>query len=393
MTALAPVVHVVAAGEVGGAERMLARLADPSQRHLGAGPIRPHLVALWTDDRALAALFTGAGIAVAAPPARAGRRLSARLRATGGPDVAWLAAHLSSVGAAAVHLHTFASHVLGTRAGLRAGVPVVRTEHSLRVYDNWLCRPFSSWSLRRAARVVTVSAHLGRVIAGRFPELDARLTVIANGVTLPAPATTMGEGPDSGPLRLSLVARLEPRKAVDRALRAVARVPGTCLDIVGDGPLRAELERLSSALGLSQRVRFWGYRPDPERVVSASDAALCSSRTEGLPLNLLEAMALGRPAVAVPVGGVPEIVSDGDNGWLASAATLDALTAALAATAAASRTELRRRGERARLTIASRFTDAHMRQAYEEVYRSLPVTTASARAVQAGGQALARIRA
>lgn len=390
---LAPIVHVVAAGEVGGAERMLVRLANPPPPDAGGGPRRPHLVVLWTDDRALGALFAEAGIAVATPPAGSGPRLTARLRATGGPDVRWLAAYLARVGAGAIHLHTFASHVLGTRAGLRAGVPVVRTEHSRRVYDNWLCRPFSSWSLRRAAHVVTVSEQLRRVIAQRFPALRAPVTVIGNGVRLPPwlPVPPVSAG--AGWLRLSLVARLEPRKAVDLALRAVARVPHTCLDIVGDGPLRADLERLSSALGLGQRVRFWGYRSDPDSVVRATDIALCSSRTEGMPLGLLEAMALGRPVVAVPVGGVPEIVTDGDSGWLAATATLDGLTAALAAACAAGRSEVCRRGEQARLSVESRFTDARMRQAYEAVYAALPVTTASARAVPATPPAPARSRA
>jgi glycosyltransferase involved in cell wall biosynthesis len=92
-------------------------------------------------------------------------------------------------------------------------------------------------------------------------------------------------------------------------------------------------------------------------------------------------MALGRPVVAVPVGGVPEIVSDGETGWLAPHPTLDGLVAALAAAAAAGRAELRRRGQQARLCVERRFTDARMRAAYEDVYRALPLTTASARVV------------
>ncbi len=243
-----PVVHVVAAGEVGGAERMLARLATAGGR--------AHVVALWTDDPALRALFAGAGLTVLSPPAGGGPALSLRLRATGGADVAWLAAQLSALNAAAVHLHTFASHLLGTRAGRRAGVPVVRTEHSRRVYDNWFCRPLSAWSLRRCARVVAVSDDLGRLIAGRFPRLAGRLTVIHNGVALPRRAPPPPP-PGDGPLRLCLVARLEPRKAIDRALRALARVPHAWLEIVGDGPLRA---RLTAGGG-----RAGGRRPGDRR--------------------------------------------------------------------------------------------------------------------------------
>jgi glycosyltransferase involved in cell wall biosynthesis len=378
-----PVVHVVAAGEVGGAERMLVRLAAPG----GTGGGRPHVVALWTDDPALAALFAGTGFEVLTPPARPGPRVSARLRATGGPDVGWLAGMLSARRAVAVHLHTFASHVLGTRAGLRARVPIVRTEHSTRVYDDWRCRPFSGWSLRHTTRIVAVSAALRRTVEGRHPELRDRLSVIRNGVPLGAP----GEGPPPrGPLRLVMVARLEPRKGIDVALRALAQSAGTVLDVVGDGPLRAELEGMAATLGLGARVRFWGYRSDPEAFVARADAALCSSRTEGLPVGLLEAMALGRPVVAVPVGGVPEIVVDGDTGWLAAAPTPGALVAALRAAAAAGRDELRRRGARARELVARGLTDGHMRAAYEDLYEALAVTGASVRARPGGRDAPAR---
>lgn len=358
----APIVHVVAAGEIGGAERMLVRLAAT-----GAG--RAHVVALWTDDPALRALFVDAGLPVLTPPARPGSMLSARLRVSGGADVDWLAGELRAARAAAVHLHTFASHVVGTRAGQRARVPVVRTEHSRRVYDHWLCRPVSAWSLRRCARVVAVSDDLRRLVAGRFPAVADRLTVIPNGVPIPAQAPAL---PGDGPLRLCLVARLEPRKAIGRALRALARVPEAQLGIVGDGPLRGRLEALARALGLGPRVRFWGFRRDPETIVAASDAIVCSSRTEGLPMGLLEAMARGRPAIAVPVGGVPEIIDGARTGWLAAAPTTAALAEAIARAAAAGRAEIARRGAAARALVQHRFSDAQMRRAYEAVYRALP---------------------
>jgi len=357
-----PIVHVVAAGEVGGAERMLVRLAGGER-----GP-RRHIVALWTDDRAVTTLFEEAGLTVVSPPARTARTLTPRLRMTGQPDVAWLAAYLGEVGAAGVQLHTFASHVLGTRAGLRAGVPVIRTEHSRRVYDNWACRPFSAWSLRRATRVVAVSHDLRCVVAARCPSLGDRLSVIHNGVPLGRPAPSP---PPDGPIRFVLVARLEPRKAIDRALRAVAQVPGARLDVVGDGPLRGQLEALAATLGLDERVRFWGYRVDPETVVAEADAAICSSIAEGLSLGLLEAMALGRPVVTVPVGGVPELMTDRDVGWLADAVTEQALTTAVSAAVAAGRPELQRRGARARAAVERGFSEKAMRRAYEDLYATL----------------------
>ena len=370
----APVVHVVAAGEVGGAERMVLSLARPPRP--GADGARRHIIALFTEASAVRALFTDAGVEVVTPPpppARAMTWLPKRdlLRgATGGRDVAWLAELLRAVGARAVQLHTFASHVLGTRAAGLAGVPAIRTEHSTRVYDNWLCRPFSRWSLRRAAAVVAVSDDLRRQICAQVPGVAARVSVIRNGVSL-AGVTPPARGTGDGPLRIGLVGRLEPRKGIDRALNALASVGGLILDIVGDGPCRAALVRQVAALGLGERVRFWGYRRDPETIVAATDAVLCSSCTEGLPVALLEAMALGRPVIAVPVGGVPEIVCAGETGWLAADPSGDALAAALRAAAALGRAEMARRGAQARTAVELRFTETHMRDSYEQLYRTV----------------------
>ncbi len=76
----------------------------------------------------------------------------------------------------------------------------------------------------------------------------------------------------------------------------------------------------------------------------------------------------------MPVGGVPEIVADGETGWLAAAPTVDSLADAIARAAAAGRAERQRRGAAARQTVAQRFSDAHMRDAYEALYRDLSPT-------------------
>ncbi len=375
-----PVVHVVVAGEVGGAERMVLSLARPPQSPGGAtgsdgSAARRHIIALWTDAPAVRELFTNAGVEVVTPPRQASGIVKRDVLrgATGGRDVQWLARLLRDSGARAAQLHTFASHVLGTRAARRAGVPVIRTEHSTRVYEHWLCRPFSRWSLRRATAVVAVSEFLRRQICAHVPGVAARVSVIRNGVSsmlANAPATPLAA--HDGPLRLGVIARLEPRKGIDQAIAALAMVDGPRLDIVGDGPSRPALERQVAALGIGDRVRFWGYRSDPETIISEVDAVLCSSRTEGLSVALLEAMALGRPAIALPVGGVPEIVANGTTGWLAEDLSVDALAATLRSAVALGRPEMARRGERARAAVSRRFTEAQMRESYEQIYRGLP---------------------
>ncbi len=138
------------------------------------------------------------------------------------------------------------------------------------------------------------------------------------------------------PLHAPLVlccGRLAPEKGVDVLLHALplvrGRVPRARLWLVGDGPSRPELEGLALRLGLSGAVHFAGSVEDPAPLWRAADAAVLPSRTEGLPLALLEALATGLPVVATAVGGTPEVMDDhsgalvppGDAGGLARALT------------------------------------------------------------------------
>jgi len=126
-----PVVHVVVAGEVGGAERMVLSLARPPRAEREGDKARRHIIALWTETPSVRDLFTSAGVEVVMAPGPPGGMVQRDVLrgATGGRDVRWLARLLRDTGARAAQLHTFASHVLGTRAARRAGVPVIRTEH------------------------------------------------------------------------------------------------------------------------------------------------------------------------------------------------------------------------------------------------------------------------
>jgi glycosyltransferase involved in cell wall biosynthesis len=100
------------------------------------------------------------------------------------------------------------------------------------------------------------------------------------------------------------------------AVRVRQAVPDLCLLLVGQGPLEAETRRLAAELGLSETVLFAGFREDARRLAAAFDVFTLSSTYEGLPIALVEAMALGRPAVVTDVGGTPEVVTDGADGLL-----------------------------------------------------------------------------
>jgi glycosyltransferase involved in cell wall biosynthesis len=365
------VVHVVVAGEVGGAERMLVDLA----RSGGAGaPRRKHSIALLTPSDRLRTLFREAGLDVDDRGPVRESPLSYLARSLGARDAEWVAGVVRKRGAKIVHLHTFGSQVVGTRGAHRAGVRVVRTEHSTRVYDDPSCWPFSRWSLARVDAAVAISEHVARVAIEKAPWASTKIRVVPNGVDTahfaPRERAEADAKAGAGPLRFVSLGRLDRRKGLDVALAALAEVPGALLDVVGDGDERAMLVAEAARLGVAGRVRFLGWVDDVRASIAEADVALSSARAEGLGIALLEAMAMERTVVALPTGGVPEIVADGDTGWLAHGHGAEAL-ARVMQDAVDRRDEVLRRGARARASVVARFSIDAMRRGYDAVYDSL----------------------
>jgi glycosyltransferase involved in cell wall biosynthesis len=116
------------------------------------------------------------------------------------------------------------------------------------------------------------------------------------------------------------IANFKAAKDHGTLLRAAAKVreavPGVRFVLVGQGPLEAQARRLAAELDLDGTVVFAGFRTDAQRLAAAFDVFTLSSTYEGLPIALIEAMALGRPAVVTDVGGTPEVVTDGVQGLL-----------------------------------------------------------------------------
>jgi glycosyltransferase involved in cell wall biosynthesis len=163
-------------------------------------------------------------------------------------------------------------------------------------------------AVSHAERAAGLAAGVGR------PE---QYRVIPNGIDLELFARE--PRPRAG--RIVLVGRLASQKRVDLALEAFRTVrealPEATLDVVGDGPFRRRLEELAGRLEVRQYVRFLGARADLPDVLNEAACLLLASDYEGCPLSVLEAMAAGLPVVATAVGGVPELVVDGETGVLA----------------------------------------------------------------------------
>jgi glycosyltransferase involved in cell wall biosynthesis len=196
-----------------------------------------------------------------------------------------------------------------------------------------LLRATRNMALRRARHVVVPSAYL-RAIALDWGLQAPRVSVVPN------PAPVLPTLPDRDDVRAALgidgpalgtAGRLTAQKALGDTLAALARVPGVELLVLGDGPEREALERRAGELGVSGRVRFLGAgtRDDVLRLFRAVDTVLLTSAWENMPHTLLEALAVGTPVVATAVGGIPEVVRDGENGLLVPPGDVDAIAWAI----------------------------------------------------------------
>jgi glycosyltransferase involved in cell wall biosynthesis len=244
-----------------------------------------------------------------------------------------------------IHTHLLAADVMGRMAGWLTGHPVVSTIHNNRTdldeeprRRQWLER----WTARlMGRRLVVVSELLREEITAWFGLPPERVLTIANGVD----TERFRRGPDfdRAAVRRELtggdyplitnVARLTPQKAQHHLLDAAKLVLAACPDVrfvlLGEGPLRPELEAQAAALGLSDRVIFAGFRPDVPDILAASEVFVLSSLWEGMPVALLEAMAAGCAAVATDVGGVGQVLRHEVTGLLVPPADPPALADAL----------------------------------------------------------------
>jgi glycosyltransferase involved in cell wall biosynthesis len=186
---------------------------------------------------------------------------------------------------------------------------------------------------RAAARwcrvILSVSAHERDAGLAAGVGRAEQYRVIPNGVDLDRFAAE--PHPVAG--RVVMVARLAAPKRADLAVRALARVrarvPSATLRLIGDGPDRPGVERLAAELGVGEAVEVLGTRSDVPALLAEASCLLLASDYEGCPLTVLEAMAAGVPVVATRVGGVPELVDEGETGLLAPAGDADGIAAAL----------------------------------------------------------------
>lgn len=276
-----------------------------------------------------------------------------------------------------IHSHLPISGIVARLAGRIAHIPVIYTEHNLIERYHPLTRKLNLATWRWQEHVIAVSAEVQQSIARAAPA-QPPVTVVLNGIDTRrfAPDDTIanvrpGLGiPESAPV-VGTVAVLRSTKKLDDWLRAAQVIrrhhPDTRFLIVGDGPLRADLEALAESLGLAPNVHFVGLHSDVRPFLVAMDVFMMSSEFEGLPLAMLEAMSLERAVVATSVGGIPEAITSGQNGLLVRAGSPETLAGA-ACELLRDRPRARRLGSAARETVKAEFSSTRMILELEELY-------------------------
>lgn len=362
------IVHVLAPAPFGGLERVVLDLAS-GQRSRGHSVHVAAVVGAGEAEHPFvrSAAETGAEVHVLEVPARRyDREVEAVSRLVGrtGPDV--------------VHTHGYRADVVSSRGARAHGVATVSTVHGFtrngqknRTYE-WLQKR----SYRRFDAVVAVSRpQVGELVAAGAPA--ARVHCIPNG--------WMGAGtaPDRGVARRRLdlppdafvigwVGRIEPEKGPDVLVDACGRFLSEARDcvvvVVGDGRLRPDLERRTAAAEPGA-VRWVGAVEDARALFGAFDLFVLSSRTEGTPMVLLEAMAAGVPVVATRVGGVPDVVTEREA-WLVPSGDAVALAVAMRDAVSDSNARLARAAAAAE-RLADVFDPLKWLDRYDAVYRSV----------------------
>jgi glycosyltransferase involved in cell wall biosynthesis/peptidoglycan/xylan/chitin deacetylase (PgdA/CDA1 family) len=228
-----------------------------------------------------------------------------------------------------IHAQSVATAAIARVAAPR--VPLLVTMHGVPTADEGT----AALALRAASAHVTAVSSATADGLGRFP-WSPDIEVLHAGVDiakLESDSVSFGPVELIGSPKLCCVARQMPQKGIDVLLRTFARLvdqlPDAGLTLVGNGDDLELYRQLAHELGLADRVRFTGGVPNAAPYIRNADVIVLSSRWEGLPVVVLEALALVRPVVATAVNGTPTVCIDGETGWLVPPDDEEALAAAI----------------------------------------------------------------
>lgn len=279
-----------------------------------------------------------------------------------------------------VHSPVLASAVRLLRISRLIDTPVVTTEHNRWPRHHWATRTLNKLTANVDDRRIAVSIDVRDSMTS---SIRTTTTVIDHGVPIESiqalavhrpemRARLLGDKADEKTV-VGIVANFRPEKGYDTFLRAagiaVRLHPNLCFLVIGQGPGEESFRAGVVEAGLEDDIEVLGYRDDAVMVMTALDIFTLTSRHEGKPVSLMEAFALGIPAVCTRAGGIPEAIVDGHNGLLTDIDDADGI--ARAWVALANDDELRLRMAQAARTSAARFDASNATRSIEALYRHM----------------------
>ena len=277
----------------------------------------------------------------------------------------------------ALHLHGYGAALFGRLAGWLTRTPVIVHQHDSSVRAPWYGRWLDRWLSPLTSQAIAVSDAVKTFCVRERGLAPERVTVLPNGVQPAKPPAAeelvrwrQALGVPAHARLVGSVTRFYPVKGVQYLIEAmpqvVQAVPDAHLVLWGDGPERATLEARARELGIAERIRFEGYQADAARRLALLDCFALPSLSEGFSFALLEALIAGCPVVATRVGGIPEVVQDGEVVLVEPA---NAAALAYGITRVLSDAALTERLRRVSPRVVARFTIARhverLRQLYE----------------------------
>ncbi len=285
-----------------------------------------------------------------------------------------------------IHLHNTSGTFWGTLAAIlaRTSIPIVRTEHSpyIPARSPLLYRSLHSYLTGRSEKIICVSDHVKKSLIANLPRWKDKYVTIHNGINIDKFKTSLSRKECRSRFKLpadagivGTIGRLIALKNHARLIQSLPAVRKEVKDvhlvILGEGELKSKLRQLSVDFGVSDSVSFLPSTDDIDEFLRSLDVYILPSLSEGLPLTLLEALAAGIPAVASSVGGIPEIIKDGYDGYLISPVKEDEIAGRITDLLRHGNTaaDFARRGEE---TVRDRFSAEQMISRTEELYDKLP---------------------
>jgi glycosyltransferase involved in cell wall biosynthesis len=266
-----------------------------------------------------------------------------------------------------VHTHLFTANLWGRLAAILMNKTIIVTEHNTDYWKNWLHKFIDKFLEKFTNKIITVSDGVSSFYQEYENIPRNKIKTIYNGIDLRKFSNSKHFSKKAR--IIGMIARLNEQKNYRNFLNAayIINKQDTNINflIVGEGPLKEDLEKYAQRLG--KNIKFLGQRKDIPEIIKGIDIFVLSSDYEGLPLTILEAMAASKSVVATNVGGIPEAVEDGKTGILVPPKNPDALANAIMKLLKNPRLR-KQMGEAGRKRAEKYFTMEKMVKKYEDVY-------------------------